>query len=345
MQKSYDKYDTVDFIQDDYFVNWVSSPDFETNLFWENWQADHPGKANEIAAARHFLEKVSYEQKYVIDPSRMNAILENSLKHKQNLEVEKQNRIDLRRKVVWYAAAVVLLVLASYFAVDTISNDSSMEVPTVSMVRQHAAYGVKKTFTLPDGSRVKLNSGSQLMFPENFNGNQRRVALEGEAFFEVAKNTEKPFFIELNDMVVQVVGTSFNIRAVDGEDKFEVAVVSGLVRVMSDSDSLLIHPNNMAVFNREQKQLSVSGFDSAKQLAWKDGVLHFKKARLSTVFAELEKWYGVQLIVADQVNTEEKYSGEYYNETLENVLKGISYTSHFDFKIDGKQVTILKPKK
>lgn len=342
MQKSYDQYDTVDFIQDDYFVNWVSSPDFETNLFWENWQADHPGKANEIAAARHFLEKVSYEKKYVIDPSRMNAILENSLKHKQNLELERQNKIDARKRFVWYAAAIVLLALATYFVFDSSVIKDDRE--TVVALHQNTPYGVKKTFTLPDGSRVKLNSGSRLSFPERFIGNQRRVVLEGEAFFEVAENTEQPFFIELSGMVVQVVGTSFNIRAVDEEEKFEVAVVSGLVRVTNSYNSLLIHPNNMAVFDREQNQLSVSGFDSAKQLAWKDGVLHFSKSPLKKVFDKLEKWYGVNFMIAPEINQNEKYSGEYYNETLENVLKGISYTSHFDYKIEGKQVTISKPK-
>jgi ferric-dicitrate binding protein FerR (iron transport regulator) len=197
---------------------------------------------------------------------------------------------------------------------------------------------------LPDSSIVKLNAGSELRYPAQFESNSRKVFLKGEAFFEIKRNTTQPFVISTGEIETQVLGTSFNIRAYQTETINKVAVVSGLVKVITTNGlSFLVEPEHMAVYEKEEKSLRTQLYDEKKEIGWKDNILYFDKIPLREVFSTLEVWYDVNINADNTISLNETYSGEFHNETLRNVLEGIGYTSGFSFTMDGKQVKIFKP--
>ena len=189
----------------------------------------------------------------------------------------------------------------------------------------------------------KLNARSTIRYPEEFVGDNRTVFLEGEGFFDVVRNEHKPFIINSEDIKIQVLGTSFNVRAFKDEKVIKVSVLSGVVKVgKSEGVSLLLEPSAMAIYDKKNNELEKTKFDRTKELGWKDGVLFFDDEPLHEVFKKLEDWFGVTFIIQSNVDASERYSGEYKNETLRHVLDGISYTSNLQFNMRDKLIYVNK---
>ena len=162
-----------------------------------------------------------------------------------------------------------------------------------------AEAGVQKTLSLTDGSKVALNENSQLFYPENFTGKQRKVRLEGEGFFEVAKNPAKPFWVETEVAQVQVLGTSFNVRCYPAENFIEVFVKTGKVAVVSNFDGKRyeLKPGEKLTLEKNSHKATASQDVSENALAWKTRQLHFKNAPFREVFSAIERLHGVKIEV------------------------------------------------
>ena len=195
---------------------------------------------------------------------------------------------------------------------------------------------------------VKLNSGSRIRFPEVFSDSVRLVEFEGEAFFDVAKDSAKPFVIRSKIVNTMVLGTSFNLKTTATSESFELAVVTGSVKVSHNlkSQSLeerYINPNQSVVWDQQSKTFQVREFEPAIVLAWVDGILVFDNSSFEDIIHTLEKWSGVQI---DTNSLNEKlptgYTGKYKDKSLETVLQGISYVLDFKYEIKGKEVIIKK---
>ncbi|SFG87236.1 FecR family protein [Pontibacter chinhatensis] len=211
-----------------------------------------------------------------------------------------------------------------------------------------AAPGVKKTVYLADGSTVKLNSGSSISFARNFGEESREITLRGEAFFEVAKDSLRPFVVRTGGISTQALGTSFNIDYSSYEGTITVALATGLVKVEQDGQAhkqLLSHltPGQQLAYDKASGQYAVAPFEKSEVLAWKEGVLTFRKASMDQVIRELENWYGVRIEAdteGEQVDAW-NYTGEYHQETLESVLDGIGFVKGFTHTRSGDQVKIM----
>ena len=164
-------------------------------------------------------------------------------------------------------------------------------------VEKTAEWGEKLNLSLPDGTQIKLNSGSHIKFPQSFTVNERRVELKGEAFFDVARNEEKPFIIESGDVQTTVLGTSFNINAYPEEDLVSVSVLTGRVRVTSASNNVYLTPNEQGVYSRSNGKITKGRVDIDRILFWKNGILHFEDASLKDVAKSLERWFGVEISI------------------------------------------------
>ncbi len=211
----------------------------------------------------------------------------------------------------------------------------------IAYVTRETPSGVKTTIKLPDGSTVKLNSNTSLRFPRQFEPDLRKVYLNGEAFFEVVQDKSAPFIIESQNLETQVLGTSFNVRAFENESQVKVAVVSGLVKVQPEAiPAQYLEPEQMAIYDREKHLLDQMEFDYRLEIGWKEGLLYFQDMPIEEVFRTLENWYGVTIEVKNDRLLEGTYSGEYQNESLDNVLAGIGYASGFNFSIEDKVVTL-----
>ena len=187
-----------------------------------------------------------------------------------------------RLRIVAAAAAVFLLLSIIGIKLLNPSNSSNQIIASGSQE-------ITKEILLEDGSIVYLNANATLHYPEKFSANQREVTLQGEAFFEIAKDASRPFRIHTNHSEVEVLGTSFNIDT--EKNQTEVNVATGKVRVKSlfENKSVDLTPNQSVLVNKEE--LNVFPTKSKNYLSWKTGAFHFEEATLNQVVEELNPYY------------------------------------------------------
>ncbi|TRX59229.1 DUF4974 domain-containing protein [Fulvivirga sp. M361] len=208
---------------------------------------------------------------------------------------------------------------------------------------KNTQWGQKKVVKLPDGTVVKLNSGTSIKYPQNFQVDKRQVELSGEAFFDVAHDETRPFVINAGDIAVKVLGTSFNVRSYSEESEIDVMVMTGKVRVIkSETDeSVTLLPDQMATYFPLSKTLERKSIpDKDAVFGWIDGNLVFRDQDFQTVIRTLSRWYGVQFRVSDDLFLTKKITANFSNASLKEVMKILSHNYEFRFKIKEKIVEI-----
>ncbi|MGN7820847.1 FecR family protein [Chitinophaga sp. 22536] len=191
--------------------------------------------------------------------------------------------------------------------------------------------------TLEDGTKVWLNAASSLTFPVHFNGTERKVALTGEGYFEVAANARQPFKVTVNGVDVLVLGTSFNIGAYD--HTVNTTLVSGAVKVQLPSKrSWQLVPGQQARVQHEQ--VSITYADTEKAIAWKEGIFYFKDDDLRDIMEQVARWYDLELDFKGPLPTG-KISGNISRQArLSQVLEMLNYVSGAHFDIRGRKVSV-----
>nr|WP_281501010.1 FecR domain-containing protein [Cellulophaga sp. F20128] len=225
----------------------------------------------------------------------------------------------------------------NYFVGDDVVGSAEKEI-VYQEVR--AAYGTKTKFVLNDSTVVWLNSGSTLRFPISFEGmDERKVALEGEAYFEVTKNVNKPFIVDTKKLDVKVYGTSFNVNAYDDYNSLLVVLVEGKVSLLQDGNDgqkevMVLRPNDVVSYDVDSEILRRSR-DSRleKYTAWKEGSILFYNDPIDAVIKRLEKWYNIEIQIEDAALKEYRFTATFNNESLEQVLELLSLSSAMDYEI------------
>ena len=201
--------------------------------------------------------------------------------------------------------------------------------------------GGKYDITLPDGTRVWLNSSSSLTFPTAFKGSERKISLVGEAYFEVAKNKNMPFKINVNGkQVVEVLGTHFNVTAYADERDITTTLLEGSVKINYQNKSTLIKPGEMAV-NNLGAGVTVLPADIDEVMAWKNGMFMFNNENIISTMKKISRWYDVDVVFKgnmDHVNLIGNYSR---NKSLTNLLKNIELMDKVHFVIEGRRITVI----
>jgi transmembrane sensor len=250
-------------------------------------------------------------------------------------------------KLTWLgiAASIILMVSLTFILYNNRPIEPRSGQEFAQMVTKQTPVGVKLKFELPDGSMVNLNSNSKLIYPAEFDQYGRKVILQGEAYFDVTRNPDRSFIVECNSLTTTVLGTSFNISSYSEE--VVVSVTSGKVKVdiaHNDSQSIYLTPGEQVKWDTLQQSVQVQPFNLYSTIAWKEGIIIFNESGLTEIVETLQRWYAVDIQVVgvlDNNNSEKwRYSGEFDNESLRNVLNGIAYVKGFDFEISGKKVTI-----
>jgi ferric-dicitrate binding protein FerR (iron transport regulator) len=244
-------------------------------------------------------------------------------------------------------AAVILFlitfaVIAYYFGSTTRMDEH--ETQTAMVVKENPK-GQKLTTYLPDGSKVILNSDSKVAYSNPFAETERIVELSGEAFFDVKRDTAHPFRVVARGVTTTALGTSFGVHARE-DGPLEVNLVSGRVEVRKAlADPVVLDPGESAMVESDDRAIEVMEFDYMEKLGWKDGVLVFKNSTLPEIIPQLENWYGVDVQLDPGVKTDFHYSGNYRNESLEEVLNGLSFVLGFSYTIQGESVEIFRKNK
>lgn len=309
-------YNTIqDFLNDDSFVQWVLFG--ENNFLWEQFLIDYPMKASLMDEAYRLILEINeiegdqlpeFDQKLVW--SRISQDI-----HIDKV-VEKRMRSLWRKPVFRWAASIIAM-----FGIGSLvwNNHSKGEVCYEDLV---ASIGDKSALVerinlneaplkvaLEDGSVIILEKNSKLSFPVHFEKNKRMVILSGEAFFEIAKNPNKPFYVYANEIVTKVLGTSFRIQAFDKEKKVVVKVRTGKVSVYNqrsvnlsdpETNGLVLVPNQQAIYSRANENLSKMLVESPVPIV--DALpIQFDEVPISKVIEVVEKRYGVKIIYNEEV--------------------------------------------
>ena len=197
---------------------------------------------------------------------------------------------------------------------------------------------------LADGTRVWLNSATELRYPVKFAGDNRQVFLKGEAYFEVAADREHPFIVVAPDVNVNVVGTGFNVMAYPDDTEAAVTLVHGKVGVQTDrQQQVILHPDEQYVYELASRRGSVRKVDASQYAAWKEGVLNFDRMPLEELTTRLSRWYDVDFFFTSEQLKNLKFSGAFkkYNE-LRYVLNIIEEITDVRFAINKKTVVVNK---
>lgn len=203
---------------------------------------------------------------------------------------------------------------------------------------------------LDDGTAVWLNSASSITYPTVFTGPDRKVSITGEAYFEVVKNAQKPFKVEVNNMEVQVLGTHFNINAYADEASMKTTLLEGSVKVtyrspastitgMQNDPFMILSPGQQARVDEEQVSL-VNAVDIEMEMAWKNGLFYFKNADLKTVMRGLARWYDLDVQYAGNVPND-RFEGKVPMDAMLSEVLHILEENKVHFLLEGKKLTVL----
>lgn len=255
--------------------------------------------------------------------------------HHQIREREDQKKRKLLHRItsVYSKAAAILLlplIVSGGLMLGFAGRFSDKEQQVNSVI--HAPMGSRVSFNLPDGTTGWLNSGSSLSYSLPF-GDHRKVALEGEAWFDVAHNEKKPFEISTVNSTVQVLGTSFYLSAYHDENYVEVVLQKGKVIFTDNSktQNVTLLPSERLVFRNGISVVTAA--DPSKYKAWTDGKLVFRGDEMAEVARRIERWYNIRVELADKELEQFSFRATFEDDPLDEVLELLSMTSPIQYKI------------
>nr|WP_121272954.1 FecR family protein [Pedobacter schmidteae] len=221
---------------------------------------------------------------------------------------------------------------------ETINNEEELLTKLNTLVVPAANY---INLTLADGTKVWVNANSRLNFPSKFVGNERRVVLEGEAYFEVAKDAERPFYVESKGAEIKVLGTHFNVMAYSNQ--LTTTLVEGSVKISKGSKSMMLLPGERA--DIDGSLIDIKRADFQKELAWKNNTFYFKGDNIVKIAQQLQSWYGLEVSFSNDISLIQTYTGEIRRDAnLSEVLNMLEFVSDLEFKIDQNKLLISKRK-
>ena len=259
-----------------------------------------------------------------------------------------QTRKLLYRRTMQVAATLILLITGyySYMLFKATPVETSPVTDEIAIKEQKTEYGQQSNIKLSDGTQIKLNAGTKITYPEMFANGKRELSLQGQAFFNVARDPERPFVINTGSLQVTVLGTSFDVNSFESDNTVSVTVLSGNVRVSIDNqdESVILGKNEQLVYNKKMNSYFKHPVNAGESIAWVQGILRFNNAPLTDVFRKLERWYNVDIHVSGNIEADCTVSGRHKNEGLESVLDALKFSHGVQYTYTDSEVEINKIK-
>lgn len=249
---------------------------------------------------------------------------------------QKVHKVQLRRWLRYVAAAILLL---SVGVASHLYTRQSMTVENSYVVE--ADKGQRASITLPDGTKVWLNSHTQLSYAADYGIKDRVVSLDGEAYFEVAKDKKRRFLVKTDGIDVEALGTSFNVKAYNEDGKIAATLFTGSVRISTGTETILLAPRQQVQFDKQNRTLLVVGQEYAEYAdMWLNNELAFKGETLDNIALLLNRMYNVQIEFESEKIRQYRFSGVIKNNSLENVIEIISLTAQIEYKLRGDTIRL-----
>jgi ferric-dicitrate binding protein FerR (iron transport regulator) len=263
---------------------------------------------------------------------------------KQQMFDEIQESIDRTEKpnnFKWrhIAAAIFLPVVLAFGGYYFYSNhQSDAGEPLIVMAER----GEKSNVTLPDGSRVWLNSGSKLTYHNTYNRKERLLNLDGEAYFEVVSDTRKKFIVQCEDMKVEVLGTTFGIKAYDEDSIISAVLVEGKVQLTLCGQTKIMKPNERVVFNKTKQKTSSEIVIPNHFTEWRRNRLRFENETFQDVAKTIARIHNIDYTFADESIRDFRFTGSVDNTSIESVLNAITLTSSITYTMKNGRIIFHK---
>lgn len=330
------------------FRNWSLNSNSEDFEKWENFLNDD-SELNLLAhEAKQLIIQIelSESKQGQKDLDSFDGLLTKSSSYHSHTRIKDQGsnagpgkiEFSFLVKIAAVLSFILVFSILVYFTAE--KNVDPPEEIIVEVIKKQTQNGQQLSVTLPDGSRVKLNSNSSISYKADF-FKHRKIELEGEAFFNVIKDETSPFVVKTEHFQTEVLGTSFNVNAYK-DTNAKVSVTAGKVKV----SSMIIPENNQVkILEKEQavninrEGLSVTAFNM-DEIMWKDGVLVFSDENIRSISSKIQRWFNVSIIINNEANIAGEFSGKYANESLKEILTGMGYALHFSFKMEGNEIII-----
>lgn len=343
--RDYVNYTIEDLILDDSFVHYCLETDDSAFKEWSLWIEAHPEQVNKVISAKKLLFSLGIRL----------------TKEEKQLELEKlktavstiqqtspvKGRIPLRLtgfgKVAVAIAACFLVFFGGYQWNKRLSSLSGPDSDLAYEIVE-SGIGERKKIELIDGSTVTLNSNSILKIPISFNNKKRDIKLVGEALFDVAPNSVKPFSVNADKATVMAVGTSFKVRAYSFEKEVKTTLLEGKVKVTQVNNkelSNLLSPGEQLDINKKNGLYKIEKFNPILEGNWKEGRLIFHNSSPEEIRKMLQYWYGIEVKLQGDGRKPIRFNGEFYNKELKDVLAAISYVNGLSYSVQDKQIILV----
>ncbi|QEC67909.1 DUF4974 domain-containing protein [Panacibacter ginsenosidivorans] len=285
-------------------------------------------------------------------------------------------QIKSRRRYLYVlsgVAAVLILVVLGWF-INNSNTKKSLTSKANNTQNLVAANGSRTRTILPDGSTVWLNAGSHISFAEDFSGKTREVVLDGEAYFDVVKQPQRPFIVHVSGYDIRVLGTAFNVKSYPKDKTVETTLIRGLVQVTKQGVNLqkpiVLHPNQKLIVDKfaanipnnlpdnntpltnqvDPKDFSIRKLDTSIQeserieTAWIYNRLQFRGDSFTDLADKLERWYNVKIIFDDERVQQLNFTGSFEQETIEQAFAALKTANAFNYRIEGKDIHVYSVK-
>lgn len=349
-----------DFLIDNTFQSYCAGTNELCISYWEKFVLQNPQHTAAFEEARRIY--------YILNGNKkpLNQQVQ-AAKHRLSANTFHKPIRIFRNSWVRIAAALVLLAgLAIGWYMLTQSNPAE-PAPVVATTHKTIA-GERKKLVLPDGSVVILNTKSQIKVHNNFNKNARDITLEGEAYFEVAHNAEKPFRVFTRDFKINVLGTTFDVKAYPDEATSEATLIKGLINmedVSGTKGAITLKPSQKVIFNhapvvsdsvhtptrevlqKKAPQIIMNTYtlineNVIMETAWTQNRMEIREQRFGEIKNLFEKWYDVKITFLQSDIENYNFTATFTNETVEQALKALQEVEHFTYTINGKNISISR---
>lgn len=271
----------------------------------------------------------------------------------------------------WMAAALVVFMAGWYFLIRDSATSGSESTPSLALNSEVSTKnGSRSKIMLPDGTQVWLNAGSKLTYGKEFGNRLREVTLTGEAYFDVVKDSARPFLIHARNVDIRVLGTAFNVKSYPGDKTTETSLIRGSVEVSIKNrpkEKIILKPNEKLVVAEEESTVKPAlpaktssqsivsvprvvveelHYDEKESVivetSWMENKLIFRDESFAELASKLERWYGVRFVFIDPSTQSLRFTGTFKGESLQMALKALKITANFNYIIE-KDTVIISP--
>lgn len=310
-----------------YFTGTISE---EEKRQLNEWRAESDNNRQTLEALENLWRESSEEPELVNTEEMIDKIW------RQGVERKPPRKKQMDWNYLLRIAAVLLIFISAVWGITKLDNAPTRPIER-TVVKNTAG---QKKLNLPDGTVVWLNGATKIHYYPGFNDTARHVELEGEAFFEVAHDPDRPFVVKTETLATTAIGTSFNINAYSQQEEIQVSLLTGKVEVSDGSPAIVLEPGRALIYEKDSKNMSETTFDEEETIGWKEGWLVFRNAGYEEVIMKLQNWYGMEITTQGDPSGAWRLTTAYKNESLSNILKNIRFGKPFNYELNNERLII-----